>query len=138
MEFQKETPLRHKKKAHLHLQKEEDILILKRHKIFKNGCIFLLIVATIHLACWNVFSKIFKNKKSNEIMNFFILKNNYFSQKLLNVRYKYGKHHIFHPWIATCLKTKAFFQIQMYKVLNVMLGRTYYDFYKFGLWCCSP
>jgi hypothetical protein len=61
MEFQKEMPSRHKKKAHLHLQKEEDILIKKRHKHFKNGCIFLLIIATIRLTCWNVFSKIFKN-----------------------------------------------------------------------------
>jgi len=74
MEFQKEIPFKHKKKAHLHLQNEEDILILKIHKHFKNGCIFLLIIATIRLACWNVFSKILKNKKSNEIMNFFILK----------------------------------------------------------------
>jgi hypothetical protein len=64
-------------------------------------------------------------------MNFFILKNNYFSQKLLNIRYKYGKHHISHSWIATCLKTKPFFQIQSFECAtrrDILMISTNLDF----------
>jgi hypothetical protein len=42
MEFKKEMPFRHKKKAHLHLQKAKDILIKKKTKTFLKWMYFLI------------------------------------------------------------------------------------------------